>query len=84
MYMPMSSPPSLNIAPGSNPDQGPEEERIIGDFDGSADPLWSLYRKEAKSYDESSIQNPKEDMDGVIFFVRSYFVYSCGLGNADL
>jgi hypothetical protein len=29
---------------------------MIGDFDGSANPLWTLYGKEAKSYDESRVQ----------------------------
>jgi hypothetical protein len=51
---------------------------MIGDFDGSANALWSLYGKEAKSHDKSRIQTLKEDMDGVLIFVSSYFVYPCG------
>ena len=43
---------------------------MIGDFDGSANALWSLYGKEAKSHDESRIQKLKKDMDGVVTFVR--------------
>ena len=47
---------------------------MIGDFHGSANALWSLYGKEAKSHDEARIQPLKEDMDGVLIFVRLYFV----------
>jgi hypothetical protein len=47
---------------------------MIGDFYGSANTLWSLYGKEAKSHDEARIQPLKEDMDGVLIFVRPYFV----------
>ena len=47
---------------------------MIGDFDGSANALWTLYGKEAESHDESQIQNLKEDMDGVLIFVRLPFV----------
>ena len=43
---------------------------MIGDFDGSANPLWSLYGEEAKSHDEARIQTLKDDMDGVLIFVR--------------
>jgi hypothetical protein len=51
----------------------PEEKRMIGDFDGSANTLWTLHGKEAKSNDEARIQTLKEDMDGVLIFVRPYF-----------
>jgi hypothetical protein len=47
---------------------------MIGDFHGSANALWSLYGKEAKSHDEARIQPLKEDMDGVLIFVRPYFI----------
>ena len=47
---------------------------MIGDFYGSTNALWSLYGKEAKSYDEARIQPLKDDMDGVLIFVRLYFV----------
>jgi hypothetical protein len=48
---------------------------MIGDFDGSANALWSLYGKEAKSHDEALIQTLKDDMDGVLIFVRPRFVH---------
>jgi len=60
----------------SLPDQELEEKRLIGDFDGSANSLWTLYGKEAKSYDEARIQTLKEDMDGVLIFVRSYLAHT--------
>ena len=43
---------------------------MIGDFNGSTNALWSLYGKEARSHDEARIQPLKEDMDGVLIFVR--------------
>ena len=56
---------------------------MIGDFDGSANALWSLYGKESKSYDEARIQPLKDDMDGVLIFVRPYFVCACnGFGHS--
>ncbi len=51
-----------------------EEKRMIGDFDGSANALWTLYGKEAKSYDNSRINTLKDDMDGVLIFVRPYSI----------
>jgi hypothetical protein len=48
----------------------------MSDFDGSANDLWMLYRKEAKSNDESQIQPLKDDMDGVLIFVRSLFSHA--------
>ncbi|KAH9996420.1 hypothetical protein BJV74DRAFT_769019, partial [Russula compacta] len=41
---------------------------MIGDFEGSANPLWNLYGKEAKSYDDAHIRTLKDDMDGVLIF----------------
>lgn len=58
---------------------------MIGDFDDSANALWTLYGKEAKSQDEARIQALKDDMDGVLIFVRLYPVcpIASGLGIAD-
>src|SRR5216684_1538704 len=39
------------------------------DFDDSANELWSLYGKEAKSHDEEWIKVLKEDMDVIFIFV---------------
>ena len=61
---------------GGSSDLRPEEKHMIGDFDSSANGLWTLYGKEAKSHDEAQIQTLKEDMDGVLIFVRSCFVHS--------
>ena len=52
--------------------QDHREVRTMGDFEGSANALWSIYGKEAKSHDEARIQTLKEDMDGVLIFVCSY------------
>ncbi|KAN0133855.1 hypothetical protein V8E53_008350 [Lactarius tabidus] len=46
----------------------PEMPRFIGDFDDSANALWSLHLKEAKSHDEARIQSLRDDMDSVLIF----------------
>lgn len=55
-----------NGPPGDSSDLEPGEIRMIGDFDGSANALWSLYGQEAQSHDKARIQTLKEDMDGVL------------------
>jgi len=75
--------PPVNVAPGSNPDRELEEKRMIGDFDGSADALWSHYHEGAESHDKSRIQRLKEDMDGVPVFVRSYLSIPADFDRAD-
>ncbi len=45
---------------------------MVGDFDDSANALWSLYEKEAKSHDEATVGTIKDDMEGVLIFVRSH------------
>lgn len=66
-----------------NAHQDTPEQPMIGDFDDSANALWSLYGKEAKSHDEARIQTLKEDMEGVLIFVCLFFVCSSELRNAD-
>ena len=39
------------------------------DFDDSANTLWYLYGKEAKSHDEARMQILSDDMDGLLIFV---------------
>ena len=52
----------------------------IGDFDDNANAMWSLHLGEAKSHDEARIHSLKDDMDGVLLFVRVhisvFIVYS--------
>jgi hypothetical protein len=63
----------------------PEEKRMIGDFDGSANTLWTLYGKEAKSYDDARINTLKDDMDGVLIFVRPHSICTyCRLSHTDV
>ena len=47
---------------------------MIGDFDGSSNEFWKLYRDKAKSHDEARINTLKEGMDSALIFVRSYSV----------
>src|SRR5258708_34300103 len=46
--------------------------RMVGDFDDNANALWTLHLDEAKSHDEARIHSLKDDMDGVLIFVRVY------------
>jgi hypothetical protein len=55
-------------------DSESEEPRMIGDFDGSANQFWKLYRDEAKSNDDARIDTLKEGMDSALIFVRSYSI----------
>jgi len=59
---------------GAEADNSSQEPHMVGDFEGSANALWTLYRKEAESHDKARIQTLKDDMDGVLIFVRPYFV----------
>jgi hypothetical protein len=64
--------------------------RMIGDFDDNANSMWSLHLDEAKSHDEARIHSLKDDMDGVLIFVRIYlsiiifFPSSCTVVQAGL
>lgn len=66
------NPPRGDRFSGDDSHQEAPEVRMIGDFDDSANALWTLYGKEAKSHDQSRIQTLKDDMDGVLIFVRFY------------
>ena len=56
---------------------------MIGDFDGSSNSLWTLFRDEAKSHDDARINTLKDDMDRVLIFVRLYPFYTCEPGHTD-
>ena len=53
-------------------EQNSEEPRMIGDFDGSSNALWTLFKDEAKNHDDAQIYILKEHMDSALIFVRSY------------
>jgi hypothetical protein len=63
----MNNPPGGD--PGSNGKDSAEQQQIP-DFADGANALWSLYENEAKSHDEARIQSLKDDMNGVLIFVR--------------
>jgi hypothetical protein len=52
-----------------------EEPRMIGDFDGSSNEFWKLYRDEAMSHDDVRINTLKEGMDSALIFVRLYSLH---------
>lgn len=51
---------------------GPQqtEPRENDDFDERAAEFWAVYVREARSHDEASIGTWKDDMEGIIIFVR--------------
>lgn len=57
---------------GSPADGDPLQESQELDFDDRANALWSLYGKEAKHYDQATINTLKVDMDGLLIFVCSH------------
>ena len=61
-----------NLTTDHQPEEPPEEPRMIGDFNGSANEFWKLFRDEAKSHDDAQINTLKEGMDSALIFVRSY------------
>jgi hypothetical protein len=61
-----------NTASDPASEQKPEEPRMIGDFDGSSNALWTLFKDEAKNHDDARIYTLKEDMESALIFVRSY------------
>jgi hypothetical protein len=54
--------------PSPSPEQPPELQQRQ-DFDVDADDLWSLFGKEAKSFDGDWTNVLKEDMDAILIFV---------------
>ena len=59
---------TTNYSPENISNEEPHEERK--DFGDGANPLWSLFSKQAKTQDEARIQSLAGDMDGVLVFVR--------------
>ena len=45
---------------------------MVGDFDGSSNELWTLFKDEARNHDVAQIYTLKEDMESALIFVRSY------------
>jgi hypothetical protein len=72
----VTSDPTFDPPRNTTSDSESEETRMIGDFDGSANEFWKLYRDEAKSHDDARIDTLKEGMESALIFVRSYFVHA--------
>ena len=57
---------------------------MIGDFDGSSNALWTLFKDEAKSHDDARIVTLKDDMESSLIFVGSYPICTYdGLDHTD-
>ena len=57
---------------------------MIGDFNGSSTAFWTLFRDETKGHDDARINTLKDDMDGVLIFVRLYPIYSSEPSHVDV
>ena len=53
----------------TQPTPSEEPPPMIGDFDNSANALWSLQMKEAQNHDGARIQSLSDNMNGVLIFV---------------
>ncbi|KAN0136284.1 hypothetical protein V8E53_005889 [Lactarius tabidus] len=65
--VPWSKVPS-NRKAGTTSNSFSKSEKERRDFDDGANALWSLYGREAKTYDEARIQSLAADMDGIPTF----------------
>jgi len=61
-----------NRTDSTGPLEEPHEQE---DFEDSANDLWSLFGKQAKSHDEAWAKALKEDMDGVLIFVCTCYSF---------
>jgi len=60
---------SRNDDPRYSPEESQDENNEVNDSDNA---LWSQYEKAVKSRDKVRIEALKDDMDGVLLFVRIY------------
>jgi hypothetical protein len=60
--------------PSQSHEESHKQQLQHQDFDDGANDLWYLYGKEAQDYDESRITTLKDDMGGVLTFVRVCFL----------
>lgn len=50
---------------------------MIGDFDGSSNELWTLFKDEAKNHDDARIDTLRAYMKSAVIFVCSYPICTC-------
>ena len=62
--------------PSRSPGEELHEQHQNSDFDDSANDLWSLYGKKAKSHDQARIKTLKDDMNGILIFVCACLFWS--------
>jgi hypothetical protein len=71
----------LTVDPLPTSDSEPKERRMIGDFNDSANDLWTLFGTEVKSHDDAQIKTVKDKMDSALVFVRQILSVPIGLTN---
>ena len=70
-----STAPTFDFGPrNTTSDFESEELRMIGNFDGSANEFWELFKNEANNHDEARINTLKEGMDSALIFDRSFYI----------
>ena len=79
--MPVGNDPTADPSRNTTSGSGPEEEpRMIGEFNDSADDLWTLFGNKVKSHGDIQIKTVKDKMDSALIFVRSNSVCAyCGI-----
>jgi hypothetical protein len=83
--MPVANDLTVDPPRDTTPDSEPEELRIIGDFNDSANDLWTLFGTKIKSLDDAQIEIVKDKMDSALIFVRSDPICAyCGFGLANI
>ena len=74
---PISPSPEGPVSDAHNSSIGPNEgQGGDSDFDDRAAHFWAVYVKEARGHDEALIGTWKDDMEGVIIFVRFLSIYA--------
>ena len=68
--MPVSNNLSVGPPRTTTLDSEPVERRMIGDYNDSANDLWTLFGDEVKSHDDLQIKIVKDTMDSALIFVR--------------
>ncbi|KAF8489971.1 hypothetical protein F5888DRAFT_1621438, partial [Russula emetica] len=70
--MPVANDLTVDPPRDTTPDSEPEELRIIGDFNDSANDLWTLFGTKIKSLDDAQIEIVKDKMDSALIFAGLY------------
>jgi hypothetical protein len=49
------------------------QNNATNNYEDPSDKIWSVYISEAERYDKMLVESWKQDMDGILIFVRTVF-----------